>query len=339
MKCFSNSIELSFGFFQNTFGKIVCNWLSKMNKSNSTSCYADFYLGIPEILGLFFSFLNITIMNLSFYTIIWYERFGTNQNRTLINQFVTFACWIAIANNILLQIPEVIISFGFPLGQFFCGSSMILKNTIIMHYAANAAAISIVKYLYIFVFKNPSDKHDTFWCYFVNSVIFIHAFLSQLVLYFLPGKHLYLYYICSQTCHSKGLKIKTNFPFYIVVVVSLMVYVYVVFKIGYYRVKVLPGNVASKAQNVKSNLSNFKTLAIVFISISPLATASYFLNSAPTESLRLFPYNYLVQFHLHICPFFICLVFVVSHFMSNKKLRDVMYREINQIVYLPKFKY
>ena len=127
MKCFSNSIELSFGFFQNTFGKIVCNWLSKMNKSNSTSCYADFYLGIPEILGLFFSFLNITIMNLSFYTIIWYERFGTNQNRTLINQFVTFACWIAIANNILLQIPEVIISFGFPLGQFFVGAAWFWK--------------------------------------------------------------------------------------------------------------------------------------------------------------------------------------------------------------------
>ena len=331
---FSNIIELKISFFQNTFDQFGRNFLSKMKKSNSTSIYADFYMGIPEIFGLFFSFLTITIVNLSFYAIIWYERFGTNQNRTLINQFITSACWIAIAHNILLQIPEVIISFGFPMGQLFCGSSLILKNTIIMHYASHAAAISVVKYLYIFVFKNPSDKHDAFWCYFINSVIFIHAFLSQFVFYFLPGKNPYLYYICSRTYPSQGLKIKINFPFYIILVVSLGVYAYVVFKIGYYRVKVLPSNVTNKPHNVKSNLSNFKTLAIAFISILPLVAASYFLNLAPTESLKYFPYNYLVQFHLHFCPFFICIVFVVSHFMSNNILRDVIHREIIQILCL-----
>ena len=166
------------------------------------------------------------------------------------------------------------------------------------------------------------------FCY-IYPCIFI-----PICLLLLPGKNPYLYYICSRTYPSQGLKIKINFPFYIILVVSLVVYAYVVFKIGYYRVKVLPSNVANMAQNVKSNLSNFKTLAIAFISISPLVAASYFLNLAPTESLKHFPYNYLVQFHLHFCPFFICLVFVVSHFMSNDILRDVIYREINQIVCL-----
>ena len=99
--------------------------------SNTTSFQEGLHMGTPEILGVIISIINITFVSLALYAIIWYERFGSNQNRTLINQFVTSACWIGIVHNIYLQISEVIISFGFPMPQLFCAMSLILKNTII----------------------------------------------------------------------------------------------------------------------------------------------------------------------------------------------------------------
>ena len=312
-----------------------------MKNSNSTDFLADFDLGIPEIFGVIISILNITLVNLSLYAIIWYERFGTNQNQTLINQFYISACWIAIWHNILLQIPEVVVSFGFSMGQLFCKSSLILKNTIVMCFASHATAISVVKYLYIFVFKNPSDKHDSFWCFYVNSIVFFLAFLSQFVFYFLPGKNPYMFYHCSRTTPPQGLKTKFNFIFYITLLVSFVVYAFVILRIVSYKLKISKSDAANMAHNFKSNLSNVKQSlsnlkyqAICFLSVLPLVTGSYILNLVPNEKLNIFPYNYFVQIHLHFCPFFICLDFVVSHFMSDKKLRDFMYREVNQIVSL-----
>ena len=287
-------------------------------------------MGTPEIIGVIISIINITFVSLALYAIIWYERFGSNQNRTLINQFVTSACWIGIGQNIFLQISEVIISFGFPMPQLFCAISLILKNTIIIHYALHAAAISVVKYLYIFVFKNPSDRNDTFWCFFINSSIFLNAFLSQFVLYFLPGKNPYYYYICRQTIPSQGLTIKINFAVYIPLVVSFVIYLYVFFKIKHYKQKVLPYTVEKMGQDV--SLSNLTTLAIAFLTIMPTVAVAYILNLAPFEKQKTFPYNYLIQFHIHICPFLISLTFAIGHFMSSNRLRDIMCREFKHTV-------
>ena len=289
-------------------------------------------MGTPEILGVIISIINITFVSLALYAIIWYERFGSNQNRTLINQFVTSACWIGIVHNISFQISEVIISFGFPMPQIFCAISLILKNTIIIHYALHAAAISVVKYLYIFVFKNPSDRHDTFWCFFINASMFLNSSLSQFVYYILPGKNPYNYYICRQTIPSPGLTIKINFGFFTPLVVSLVVYLYVVFKIRHYKLKILPGKVEKMGQDV--NLSNLTTLAIAFLTIVPIVTVAFILYLAPFEKLKTYPYNYLIQFHIHFSPFLIGLTFVIGHFMSSKRLRDTMGREVNQIVNL-----
>ena len=300
-----------------------------MKNSNSTSFISHFDMGIPEIFGVIISVLNMTFVNLSLYAIIWYERFGTKHNQTLINQFFTSACWIAIAHNIFLQIPGVFVSFGFSMGQFICGCILIMRNTIVMCFASHATSISVVKYLYIFVFKNPSDRHDTFWCFYVNSVVFFLAILSQFVFYFLPGKNPFFYYHCSKTTPPEGLKTKFNFIFYLILLVTLVVYVFVLFKIVCYKLKIFPSNAA---QNVKDSLSNLKALAFAFLSFLPLLTCTYFLNQVSFENLKIFPYNYLVPFNLHFCPFLICLDFSLIHFMGNKILRDVIHREVNQIV-------
>ena len=57
--------------FKNTLNESGQNFLNKMKNSNITSCYTDFEIGIPELLGVIISVLNITFVNLSLYAIIW----------------------------------------------------------------------------------------------------------------------------------------------------------------------------------------------------------------------------------------------------------------------------
>ena len=71
---------------------LKCSWKSVLISS--------YYL-------LYSSILILTDIVL-FYGIIWYERFGSDQPRTLLNQQVASICWSGILWIILMEIPMVI---------------------------------------------------------------------------------------------------------------------------------------------------------------------------------------------------------------------------------------
>ena len=311
------------------------------------SIFEEKHSSLPpsKLIGITISMINIVPMSLFLYSIIWYERFGTNHNRTLINQFVTSTCWAGLVYNIFVLIPEVIIAFGFPAGHLFCSLSIIIRNVLVIFFGSLSGAISIVKYLYIFCYKNPSGKNDEFWCCFVNLTLILMASISQFVFQFLPGKNPYYYYICCGRNPKLGHLTKVNHIAQLILICSFIVYVFVVFRIKcheakYWKAKVVPIMLGSSkknntststvGQNLKNALSNLITIAVGFITLLPIIYVAAVLNTAPPEILGTYPYYELVQFHLHGCPFMLCLIFVVTHFVNNKKLREVMFRETEQ---------
>ena len=58
----------------------------------------DWYMA----LGVALSICNLFALTPFLYTIIWYERFGSDHPRTLINQLVASTCWNGIMHNILI---------------------------------------------------------------------------------------------------------------------------------------------------------------------------------------------------------------------------------------------
>ena len=300
-------------------------------------------LSYSKQIGIAISVVNILFVTPFIYAIVWYERYGSNQNRTLINLFVISACWVAIINNIFLQIPEVIILFGFPLGQIFCTYILIVRNAIIIHYAVLAAAISIVKYLYVFVYKNPTGRNDNFWCFFVNSVVFLLGVISQFIFQFLPGKNPYFYYICMQRHPEPELQAKINYTQVLSLLVCLLIYCYVVLKIKLFKSKIFPQTngtlnictlpaTSCMGHQLVGDLSSFATLATSLLTLMPIITVAFILNGTNPEKLGTFPYLWMIQFHLHGCPFIVCMLLSASHFMSQKKLRDAIFREIKQFL-------
>ena len=125
-----------------------------------------FVLVVSTLVGIFGSPL--------LFAIIWFERFGSDKKRTLLNMLVNMNCWTCIAFLILGQAPIIFIyTFG-PLPQIFCYIHTVVRQSIICSILMYIDAIIVIRYVYIFKLKNPAAFRDDFWCLFVS--VWIHLF-------------------------------------------------------------------------------------------------------------------------------------------------------------------
>jgi len=281
-------------------------------------------------------------LTLAIYFLIWYEKCESNHTRSLKNLFVSAGCWTTLIYNAISQTVEVVIAIKGSMCPSFCYLHLLLKNVLTMQYAWQNTSMLIIKYLYIFVLKNPSGQNDDFRCFFVNFLITLLATLSQIVFLFLPGKNPYIYYTCSgeiPTLLELG-KTKINYPFQFSFVILFFVYIFVFMRkricssnediptISYqtaFKNNTLPSTIGNI---FKTMLANFLTLATTLIALLPVMFVTIVLNATPTEKLSIFPYYDLIQFHLHICPFICFALLVVSYFASHKKLRSIAYLKL-----------
>jgi len=183
-----------------------------MNSSSRNLFDGVYEIRPSKIVGIVISAINIFVISPLLYFVIWYEKFGSNHNRSLINQFATSGCWTALAYCFLIQVPELAIALKGALNSHFCYLHLMLKNVLGIQYTLLAAAIPFVKYLYIFVLKNPSGQNDDFLCLFFNLAIILLATLAQFVFLFLPGKNSYIFYVCSGEDPRQLKGVKINYP-------------------------------------------------------------------------------------------------------------------------------
>ena len=70
----------------------------------------------------------IIIISLLF-GIIWYERFGRDQARTLINQQVASICWSGILWLLLVEVPFIVrFMVNKPFNVYFCMTQMTINQ-------------------------------------------------------------------------------------------------------------------------------------------------------------------------------------------------------------------
>ena len=205
-------------------------------------------------------------------------------------------------------------------------------------------AISIVKYVYIFVKKNPSWQNDDFWCFFVNLNIAFLAGLSQVTFQFLPGRNPYIFYICSGQISDPNKPVKVNYPFQCSFLIAILIYSVVLVKIKLYNSKILRSVAvlpitsnnrfasAKMGPQIKSTLANFATLACMLMTVAPILTISAILNGVRPDKLGSDPYYQWVQFHQHIFPLLGTGLLTASYYISHRKMRETMYREIKSLL-------
>ena len=295
----------------------------------------DWYMA----LGIALSICNLFALTPFLYAIIWYERFGSDHPRTLINQLVASTCWNGIVHNILFIPLSIFIDLLGPMSFSFCQFNILLKNSIILHLLLMLTIVIFAKYISIYMLKNPTEVLNDFWCFYLNILCVFLAVVSQTAFTVLPGKNPVYFYICTGT---NPLKFKTdqskvNFPLQ-----GTVVLVFVSFICLFLRVKVFSKHSSAGPlvkQNVgwmlppvkdileKNSMSSLATISFMLLSLLPSWSMHLTIYILSVDELSTDPYQIIIHFHHHGHKFVFNLL-IIMLFLSRPAIRRAVIREM-----------
>ena len=150
-----------------------------------------------KTVSLAISMLGILLCSFSLSAIIWYEKYGIDQKRTIINMYSAMFCWVCLEFLFFIQIPESVRFVYGPLPIIICHGQSIMRNCIVAMWLSYMNASIITKYFLIFWIKNPAAFYNEFWCIFVSICIHFFPFLIELSRVFLAADQTLGFNICT----------------------------------------------------------------------------------------------------------------------------------------------
>ena len=169
-----------------------------INITKGKNMFENFYaLNWSMKLGFLSTSFNLLFFTPLFFAIAWYEKYGTNQNRTILNQLVSSLCWVSIIQNCTILPLEIILNLFGPFTLEYCTVFQVYINGLLINTLCLIAFITIVKYVYIFILKNPAGIHSEIWCLLINIFSAGFSFLAQSVYMILPGRQPTIVHICA----------------------------------------------------------------------------------------------------------------------------------------------
>lgn len=148
-----------------------------------------------------------------------------------------------------------------------------------MQFVVNLTSISVVRYVYIFVTKNPTGRNDDFICFFVNLATFFNTATWQITHQLTNGYNRHIYYLCCGKLPDPTVKNNINYSLTFLTILSPMVFIVALVKIKIYKKKEdsFPVNVTSQHKSLpsplvlsyKTSLANLVTVAIGLFIVVP----------------------------------------------------------------------
>ncbi len=110
---------------------------------------------------------------------------------------MTSICYYLVAYNLLGQTMDIAVTALGPFSLSFCTFRRLTISVLNFQAVLLTTAISVVKYVYIFVLKFPPYSKEEFWWIFINLWTLMCSCLSHFVYQFLPGRSVINIYVCS----------------------------------------------------------------------------------------------------------------------------------------------
>jgi len=328
------------------FTELNLSDLPILNDTNSSTSFdppsKDFYLGLFQFkLSKIMSILSAcTILPFDialFYGIIWYERFGTDNRRTLMNKLLTSLSWTIIAC-LLLPLFDVVRYMSPPFPVNVCFVHLLLKITTKNMVLLYLDAILITKYVLVFWLKNPLAVNDEFWCLFISSWITGASCLSDFVRYFLPGRQSFSYYICAGIDSTPDHKLPPKSTSFIEML-SVALYVAIQARIYIHR-KQRKVDPVLNSTNKLFNISKIEKQTIADASSNFFIVAcfaSYFfvlikLRDVNPIDFNLYP-NYLyIYFHQLLWSGLMAATIAIVYYVRHPPLRKTLFKEFKSFI-------
>ena len=313
------------------------------NYVNSTTLNEDYFAVLfnenhaSRYFFLTFAIITTLLGPLTLYCVIWFERFGSDQKRTLINMLPAVGCWSAVEFLILVQIPEIFRYIYGPLNPTVCLVHLFFRSRIYCDLLLQLDAAAIVRYVSIFWLKNPAGLRDEFWIVFSVSFIRILNIITNFVWHFLTPRQTVIYYICTGQDpieeYKKSLKVYS-----ITEILSILLHLGVNLKVYIYKKKDLTHG-KSRYYDKSKSLASSTTNLIAYSYLISTALIMTKLNGIKPEDLQKFPNYIYVYFRFLAIPGIGSLITFFMYFFRHSGLRRLMIGELKEfyICYISKW--
>jgi hypothetical protein len=326
----------------------VASWLeifSTAMSSNTTStvesCKYQHFCGFDsdtkyKIAFMLFAFVGNFFNFFMFCGIIWYERFGTDNKRTLMNKIVSLLCY----NGVFYMTVTFFVDFGNyfygPLSKSICLLIQVFRNLIKSNSLMFLNVLIVTKYVLIFCLKNPTSVNDDFWAFFIGLLTVFFNLLLNFTVLSLPQKHSLFYYACTDIDPKVDEDLgKSKVPGF-EVLTCLFLHVLIILRIKIFKAKSGPKVAPSTNTTLPSSSSHvhakteIQTLADIASNVCIIIWSVFYLhlqvkvNSLTLAEVNSYP-HYLYMFAYHFgCPtvtnFLIALMYYIRHAPLRKKV-------------------
>ena len=307
----------------------------------------DYFGGLMEnrpskICSVVFSQLGNCIALLSIYSIIWYEKFGTTEYKTVINRLNVQCWWTSFVYYGFFQQLEIVRYIFGPMPWALCQLNIFAKLFAPMYLVLLLDFIIITRYLFIFWIKNPVGLNDEMLGTFFTLWSLLFTFISQSVLIMMPGKEFPDIWFCSGLDPNSSLEQGdiSIFGYNIFKLLSLVLHIAIGVRIKLYKWKVQKENNKYDPRSKVTWLFHMGKNSIISISeslIPGIIVTVAILPKPPRQELVLDTFNHYPEclheyYFTLIRPVLVALVVLISKITSDKYLQKVMFREFKDIV-------
>ena len=271
-----------------------------------------------------------------YYSIIWYERFGTDNHRNLVNRLLTSACWTVIVILIVCSADIVRSVFG-PFPKEICIFIGFGKNSLRSMLLLYLDAIILSSYVVTVWLKNPERLKDDFWSLYVTLWIFFANTIFYLTAYILPGEWSHSFYTCAGTDPGPD----NDLPFKMISffeIPSIILHIAVTIRITIHK----KNSQTNQHINIRSifqkrfylNILEKQTITDYFtnfVSVGGLFLLWIFgrkLRLTPLAELNVYP-NYLyVYFHNLLAPALLGLFGIIICYKRHPPMKETIVTEV-----------
>ena len=302
--------------------------------------------------------------------IIWYERNGDHNYRTVLNQLFSTLSWFVICYTFLVHIPEGIRFLIGPLNLTWCGIHTFLKNFMVCCFLLASDSIVCLRYLLIFKWTRISIFDDNFLATFLQLSILVVSFWMILIEHMSTRNIPLSYYLCTGKApsgHNKSTLESYNPEKFdttaLIVFVSFLLHIFTAAKIFFYQRKLeklsnniemgqLSGtaaendrtgnqrrlawvnnqpNQAKKISNISKSMADLTTQLLCLTFLLAERIVDLVMNKTEPSDLNKYQNRWLVYFNPLMFSFG-AIGICGQYYVRNTAMRNAIWRKIRMVV-------
>jgi len=298
-----------------------------------------------KIIIITVSFILTFVDALLLYGVIWYQKFGPDYGRTVIDEIFTSFCWACMVA-LPIGIADAMRYVIGPFPRFLCHLILFFKGTIRMEIILFYDMMAIFRYILIFHRKNPTSLDEKFWNRFTCHAITLVILIFNIVQEMMPTQKDATFYICCGADPEEDSKLPPKREG-LILFLSLILQFFINARIVTLKhqdklKKVLKLFQLSSCKSIKIEESNFNlsfdkdtivnTSAICwgFIFSFAFYKLNVLVKSFSFEELNQYP-NYIYLYILQLTSFqTFGLFMLITLYLRHDKLYDTLYRNWNE---------